>query len=135
MQPHCIKGRTFIARWRTCTVLSWCTWYNGPVYYPYSLSCKNTNVENTLQKGSDDDETQKESSLVGSNTGSTCGVGADSRNSEVAESRHVSTHWKKRKKKSGKGFVPYKRCFATKDEKPSRYFGHQCEGRRAHVCS
>ncbi|KAL6524586.1 ER-phagy receptor 1 [Orobanche hederae] len=110
----------------------WCTLYNGPVYYPYSMSCKNTNVENIPKKGLDDEETQKEASLVGSNTGSTCGVDHDSGNSQVAESKHVSSHWKK---KSGKGFVPYRRCLAVKDEKSSRYSEHGCEGRRAHVCS
>ncbi|KAI3454333.1 hypothetical protein Pfo_010996 [Paulownia fortunei] len=116
--------------------LPWCTWYHGPVY-PYSSSCKKTAEENVadppLKEGlKDEEELQREGSLVGSNSGSICEVNADNRNSDVVESKHLSNSGNN---KYGKGFVPYKRCLAERDDKSSISFLQGREGQRARVCS
>ncbi|GFP88484.1 protein reveille 1 [Phtheirospermum japonicum] len=130
-----LNGATSVANiYNSPVSLPWCTWYNGPVYYPYSSSGKDKigdNDENTPQEGSNDEEIQREGSLVGSNIRSACDVNADNRNSDV-ESRHVLNCGNK---KMGKGFVPYKRCLAERDEKSSLSFMQGRESQRARVCS
>ncbi|KAL3642262.1 ER-phagy receptor 1 [Castilleja foliolosa] len=105
----------------------------GPVYNPYSSGEDKIveNDENTPQEGSNDEEFQREGSLVGSNSGSMCEANADNRYSDV-ESRHMLNCGNE---KMGKGFVPYKRCLAERDEKSSLSFMHGRESQRARVCS
>lgn len=114
--------------------LPWCTWYHGPVY-PNSSSREKTAAENVadspFKEGLKDEEHPREGSLVGSNSGSTAGVNADNQNSDVVESKHLSNSGNK----SGKGFVPYKRCLAERDDKSSISFLQGREGQRARVCS
>ncbi|KAK6148224.1 hypothetical protein DH2020_019136 [Rehmannia glutinosa] len=116
--------------------LPWFTWYHGPVYYPYSSSGNNTaaeNVENSPQEGLNDEEIQISGSFVGSNSGSICEVDADNRNSDVVDSKHPPSN--SGNKKTGKGFVPYKRCLAERDDKSSFSFIQGRESQRARVCS
>ncbi|KAK4394917.1 protein REVEILLE 1 [Sesamum angolense] len=90
--------------------------YHGPVF-PYSSSCNNTVIENF--EGLKDEELQREGSLVGSNSGSTGEINNDNRNSDVVDSKQLSNSGKK---ECGKGFVPYKRCLAERDDKSSISF-------------
>ncbi|XP_047956309.1 protein REVEILLE 2-like [Salvia hispanica] len=88
--------------------LPWYAWYTHPVY-TCPLALEKTN--------------QTEDSLVGSNSGSTSGLNGDGRNIDVVESSSPQ---------SQKGFVPYKRCLAERDDQSSMSLR---EGRRARACS
>lgn len=96
--------------------LPWYTWYHGPMYQ-YSSPFEKTVLH--------EEESTREGSLVGSNSGPTGGVNAENQNSGVVESKHLGDE-------CGKGFVPYKRCLAERDDKS---FLHGHEGQRARVCS
>ncbi|XP_020548212.1 protein REVEILLE 7-like isoform X1 [Sesamum indicum] len=109
--------------------LPWSTWYHSTAF-PYSSSYNNTVIENF--EGLKDEELQREGSLVGSNSGSTGEVNNDNRNSDVVDSKQLSSPGKK---ECGKGFVPYKRCLAERDDKLSISFLQEREGQRARVCS
>ncbi|KAG6383133.1 hypothetical protein SASPL_157118 [Salvia splendens] len=88
--------------------LPWCAWCTHPVYTcPWALEKTN----------------QIEGSLVGSNSGSTGGLNGDGRNIDVVESSSP---------RSRKGFVPYKRCLAERDDQSSTSLR---EVQRARVCS
>ncbi|XP_057804136.1 protein REVEILLE 7-like isoform X2 [Salvia miltiorrhiza] len=110
--------------------LPWYTWYPRPVY-PYALSCERTAAQKGFKEELKDEENQMEGSLVGSNGGSTGGLNGDSRNCDVVESKHQSSP----RKESAKGFVPYKRCLAERDDESSLSLLQGRQGQRARVCS
>ncbi|KAL8464780.1 hypothetical protein ACS0TY_034325 [Phlomoides rotata] len=100
--------------------LPWYTWYNGPMYQ-YSSRFEKNVPDNVLN----DEGRTREGSLVGSNSECTGGVNAENQNSGVVESKHLGEEFVK-------GFVPYKRCLAERDDKS---LVHEHEGQRARVCS
>ncbi|KAG8378635.1 hypothetical protein BUALT_Bualt07G0005900 [Buddleja alternifolia] len=102
----------------------WCTWYPAPAY-PYPSLCKTEASE-----GLKDEDIHMEESLVDSNNGS-IEVNIDTAINSV-ESKHMS---KFGRKEYGKGFVPYKRCLAERDDKSSMPFLQEREGQQARVCS
>lgn len=112
----------------------WYTWYRGPTY-PYPLSCEKIAAElvadSPPKEELKNEENPREGSLVGSNSGLTGGINVDSRNSDVVELKHMFSP----AKESSKGFVPYKRCLAERDDKSSISLLQGREGRRARVCS
>lgn len=84
--------------------LPWYAWYTHPVYTcPLAL--------------------EKTNQMEGSNSGPTGGLNGDGRNIDVVESSSPQ---------SRKGFVPYKRCLAERDDQSSTSLR---EGRRTRVCS
>ncbi|CAA0818125.1 Protein REVEILLE 1 [Striga hermonthica] len=107
----------------------WCTWYNGPVYYPYLSPGRKPSVVNV--ENGPEGVNEEEESLVGSNSGSMSEVNVENRYSDV-ESSNLSCF---ADRKTGKGFVPYKRCLAERDEKSSFSFVQGRENQRARVCS
>lgn len=114
--------------------MPWYTWYRGPMY-PYPLSCEKIAAElvadSPLKEELKLEENPREGYLVGSNSGLTGGINADSRNSDAVELKHMFSPGKE----SSKGFVPYKRCLTERDDKSSISLLQGREGRRARVCS
>lgn len=104
--------------------LPWFTWYQG-MAYPYTPSWKETSSTPHSNYGEIKNELDGERSLAGSNSGS---ANEGNQNSHAAESKDQSNSGKK-------GFVPYKRCLAERDDKSSISFLQEREGQRARVCS
>ncbi|XP_058779433.1 protein REVEILLE 7-like [Vicia villosa] len=81
---------------------------------------------------------EEESSCTGSNTGSVCDMENQSKNNS---SDTDDTQSRKHQhegvflKKSGRGFVPYKRCVSERDENSLIVGLEEREGQRARVCS
>ncbi|KAH6770518.1 hypothetical protein C2S52_015321 [Perilla frutescens var. hirtella] len=123
MPPHPVAN--IYCHMENMFALPWYTWFNSPIY-PYSSSFGKTAAEKAGDSTLKEEENPREGSLVGSNSGSTSGVNVDSRNS-----KHLSSPGKE----SVKGFVPYKRCLAERDDKSSISLLEGRESQRARVCS
>ncbi|XP_045817173.1 uncharacterized protein LOC123910160 [Trifolium pratense] len=81
---------------------------------------------------------EEESSCTGSNTESVCDMENQSKNnsSDTDDSQSQKHHQEGVViKKSGRGFVPYKRCLAERDENSLIVGLEEREGQRARVCS
>ncbi|XP_075504964.1 protein REVEILLE 7-like [Primulina tabacum] len=107
--------------------LSWWYWYQTLVHN-HLTSCKlkaAEKAENPLcSEAFKEEDRQKKESLSGSNHGS---ISEASRQSD-RESNST-------KKECLKGFVPYKRCLAEREDKSAMSFLQERESRRARVCS
>lgn len=81
---------------------------------------------------------EEESSCTGSNTGSVCDMENQSKNnsSDTDDTQSRKHHHEGVfLKKSGRGFVPYKRCVSERDENSLIVGLEEREGQRARVCS
>nr|AFK47887.1 unknown [Medicago truncatula] len=81
---------------------------------------------------------EEESSCTGSNTESVCDMENQSKNnSSDTDDSQTQKHRQEGVvlKKSGRGFVPYKRCLAERDENSLIAGLEEREGQRARVCS
>ncbi|KAL3824951.1 hypothetical protein ACJIZ3_020980 [Penstemon smallii] len=130
--PSCLPQPSFnngYCHMENIFALPWFTWYQG-VAYPYAPPYKETAPASAAEfprYGLEDPEPQQEESMVGSNSGSTSEVKTKNRKNDAVESKNVCS--------SGKGFVPYKRCLAERDDKLSICYLQEREGQRARVCS
>ncbi|XP_073134407.1 uncharacterized protein [Henckelia pumila] len=115
--------------------LSWWYWYQTLVYNHLNL-CKlkaAEKAEDSLRAEAYKEDAQTKESLDGSNNGSISDESSpENQDSESHRSEHVSNSGKK---ECLKGFVPYKRCLAEREDKSAMSFLQERESRRARVCS
>lgn len=81
---------------------------------------------------------EEESSCTGSNTESVCDMENQSKNSDTDDSDSQSKKYHQEgviSQKSGRGFVPYKRCLAERDGNSFIGALEERKGQRARVCS
>ncbi|KAJ1410145.1 SANT/Myb domain [Sesbania bispinosa] len=79
---------------------------------------------------------EEESSCTGSNTESVCDMENQGKNSDAVDSQCQKYHEEGvAPQKSGRGFVPYKRCLAERDANSLIVAMEEREGQRARVCS
>lgn len=112
--------------------ISWWSWYQDLLYRSIS-SCGQTAVETAAHcQGPKDDEPQREGSSIGSSIGSASEVDDGNRSYETAQSKCTT---KSDKWNRSKGFVPYKRCLAEREDKSSGTALEERESQRVRVCS
>ncbi|KAJ7970204.1 protein REVEILLE 1 [Quillaja saponaria] len=115
---------------------SWTCYQGPPAFYltTYNQNPVPTSVDACLKEGMTEEETLKESSCTGSNSGSVSEVENGGRNVDVVDSQCQGPCLEGRSgtQKSTRGFVPYKRCLAERDANSSF---EEREGQRARVCS
>ncbi|PHT61777.1 Protein REVEILLE 1 [Capsicum annuum] len=114
------------------TTVSWWSWYQDLVNRSI-LSCDQKAMETAVHcQGPKDEEPQREGSSTGSSIGSASEVDDGNRSSETAESKCTAKSYKWN---NSKGFVPYKRCLAERDDKSSGAVLEERESQRVRVCS
>ncbi|KZV34778.1 TITAN-like protein [Dorcoceras hygrometricum] len=115
--------------------LSWWYWYQTLVYSHLNL-CKlkaAEKAENPQCAEAFKEDHRKKEPLAGSTNGS---IGeesnAENQDTDTAHSERTSNS---SKRECLKGFVPYKRCLAEREDKSTMSFLQERENRRARVCS
>lgn len=113
------------------TTISWWSWYQHLVYRSIS-SCGQTAVETAANCRGLKGESQREGSSTDSSIGSASEIDDGNRSSETVESKCTT---KSDKWNNSKGFVPYKRCLAERDDKSSGTVLEERESQSVRVCS